>query len=101
MVVKWLEMTNKYAETLKNITNKLDLIDLTASPERSGQLYKALDDIADEAEKLGEADAKKILTIKSNIQESLSTLGAEIDSADDSFTFEGSKYYITISKAGE
>ena len=94
-------MTNKYAETLKDITNKLDLIDLTASPERSGQLYKALDKIAAEAERLGEADAKKILAIKSNIQESLKTLGAEIDSADDSFEYEGSKYYITISKAGE
>lgn len=94
-------MTNKYAETLKDLTNKLDLIDLTASPERSGHLYKALDDIAAEAEKLGEADAKKILAIKSNIQESLKTLGADIDSSDDSFTFEGSKYYITISKAGE
>ena len=92
-------MTNKYAETLKDITNQLDLIDITASPERSGQLYKALDDIAAEAEKLGEADAKKILAIKSNIQESLTSLGAEIDSTDDSFTFEGSKYYITISKA--
>ena len=94
-------MTNKYAETLKDITNKLDLIDLTASPEKSGQLYDALDKLADEAEKLGEADAKKILAIKSNIQESLKTLGAEIDTTDDSFTFEGSKYYITVSKAGE
>jgi len=94
-------MTNKYADTLKDITNKLDLIDLTASPERSGQLYKALDDIAAEAEKLGEADAKKVLAIKSRIQESLLTMGAQIDDADDSFEYEGSKYYITISKAGE
>ena len=94
-------MTNKYAETLKDITNQLDLIDMTASPEHSGQLYRALDDIAAEAEKLGEADAKKILAIKSNIQESLATLGAKIDSTDDSFVYEGSKYYITISKAGE
>jgi hypothetical protein len=94
-------MTNKYAETLKDLQGKLDLIDLTASPERSGALYDALDKIADEAEKLGEADAKKVLAIKSNIQESLKTLGAEIDSSDDSFTFEGSKYYISISKAEE
>ena len=94
-------MTNKYAETLKDLQGKLDLIDLTASPEHSGALYDALDKIADEAEKLGEADAKKILAIKSNIQESLKTLGADIDSADDSFEYEGNKYYITISKAGE
>jgi len=94
-------MTNKYAETLKDLQGKLDLIDLTGSPEHSGALYDALDKIADEAEKLGETDAKKILAIKSNIQESLKTLGAEIDSSDDSFTFEGSKYYISISKAGE
>ena len=91
-------MTNKYAETLKDITNKLDLIDIASSPEKSGALYHEL---ADEAEKLGEEDANKIIAIKENIQKSLMTLGAEVDSTDDSFMYEGSKYYISISKAEE
>ena len=94
-------MTNKYAETLKDITNKLDLIDIASSPEKSGALYRELDKLADEAEKLGEEDANKIIAIKENIQKSLMTLGAEVDSTDDSFMYEGSKYYISISKAEE
>tara|TARA_B100001057_G_scaffold92115_2_gene88377 strand:- start:4840 stop:5124 length:285 start_codon:yes stop_codon:yes gene_type:complete len=92
-------MTNKYAETLKDITNKIDLIDIASSPERSGALYHELDKLADEAEKLGQADANKVIAIKDSIQQSLKTLGADVDTADDSFMYEGSKYYISISKA--
>ena len=86
-------MTNKYAETLKDITNKIDLIDIASSPERSGALYHELDKLADEA------DANKVIAIKDSIQQSLKTLGADVDTADDSFMYEGSKYYISISKA--
>ena len=46
-------------------------------------------------------NANKIIAIKENIQKSLMTLGAEVDSTDDSFMYEGSKYYISISKAEE
>ena len=44
---------------------------------------------------------EEIDTVKNHIEESLKTMGAEFDPADDSFTFNGKRYTISFSQTGE
>ena len=88
---------SKEGNFLKDLANKLDGFGASTSDLEAGRIMNAIQDKEEVFVKIEE----EIDTVKNHIEESLKTMGAEFDPADDSFTFNGKRYTISLSQTGE
>ena len=88
---------SKEGHFLKDLANKLDGLGASTTDAQAGGIMNAIQDKEEVFVKLEE----EIDAVKNHIEESLKTMGAEFDPADDSFMFNGKRYTISLSQTGE
>jgi len=88
---------SKEGTFLKDLANKLDGLGASTTDAQAGRIMNAIQDKEEVFVKIEE----EIDTVKNHIEESLKTMGAEFDPADDSFTFNGKRYTISLAQTGE
>ncbi len=88
---------SKEGAFLKDLANKLEGLGATTTDAQAGRIMSAIQDKEEVFVKIEE----EIDAVKNHIEESLKDMGAEFDPADDSFTFNGKRYTISLSQTGE
>ena len=88
---------SKEGTFLKDLANKLEGLGANTSSVEAGRIMGAIQDKEEVFVKIEE----EIDTVKNHIEESLKTMGADFDPADDSFMFNGKRYTISLSQTGE
>jgi len=88
---------SKEGHFLKDLANKLDGLGASTTDAQAGRIMSAIQEKEEVFVKIEE----EIDTVKNHIEESLKTMGAEFDPADDSFMFNGKRYTISLSQTGE
>ncbi len=94
--MKWYAVS-KEGTFLKDLANKIEGLGASTSNEEYGRIMSAMMEKEEQFEKIEE----EIDVVQSKLEESLKSMGAEFDPVDDSFMFNGKKYFVSIKQAGE